>query len=99
MGQLEYTRSILMEIEERIKAIIDHIRPYINGDGGDIEFVSYQDGIVTIRMLGACVGCSMIDTTVNEGIKGWIMDEIEEVKDVVLQQDYPDFDMSFDQYY
>ena len=32
-----------MEIEERIKAIIDHIRPYINGDGGDIEFVSYQD--------------------------------------------------------
>ena len=41
----------------------------------------------------------MIDTTVNEGIKGWIMDEIEEVKDVVLQQDYPDFDMSFDQYY
>ena len=88
-----------MEIEERIKAIIDHIRPYINGDGGDIEFVSYQDGIVTIRMLWACVGCSMIDTTVNEGIKGWIMDEIEEVKDVVLQQDYPDFDMSFDQYY
>ena len=88
-----------MEIEERIKAIIDHIRPYINGDGGDIEFVSYQDGIVTIRMLGACVGFSMIDTTVNEGIKGWIMDEIEEVKDVVLQQDYPDFDMSFDQYY
>ena len=88
-----------MEIEERIKAIIDHIRPYINGDGGDIEFVSYQDGIVTMRMLGACVCCSMIDTTVNEGIKGWIMDEIEEVKDVVLQQDYPDFDMSFDQYY
>ncbi|MGN1398705.1 MAG: NifU family protein [Erysipelotrichaceae bacterium] len=88
-----------MDTEEKIKTIIDHIRPYINGDGGDIEFVSYLDGIVTIRMLGACVGCSMIDTTVNEGIKGWIMDEIEEVKDVVVEQNFPDFEMNYQDFY
>lgn len=79
-----------MEAEEKIKKIIEHIRPYINADGGDLEFESYIDNIVTVKMTGACVGCSMIDTTLNDGIKGWIIDEVPEVKDVVLQQGYYD---------
>ncbi len=77
-----------MEAEEKIKKIIEHIRPYINADGGDLEFVSYVDNIVTVKLTGACVGCSMIDTTLNDGIKGWILDEVPEVKDVVLQQEF-----------
>ena len=79
-----------METEEKIKKIVEHIRPYINADGGDLEFVSYIDNIVTVNLTGACVGCSMIDTTLNDGIKGWIMDEVPEVKDVVLHQSYYD---------
>ena len=70
-----------------IKKIISHLRPYIMGDGGDIEFVSYEDNIVYIRLLGACVGCSLIDTTLNNGIKNWIMEEVPTVKDVVMVQD------------
>ncbi|MBQ3384658.1 MAG: NifU family protein [Erysipelotrichaceae bacterium] len=73
-----------------IKKIISHLRPYIMGDGGDIEFVSYEDNIVYIRLLGACVGCSLIDTTLNNGIKNWIMEEIPEVKDVLMVQDVMD---------
>lgn len=79
------------ETIEKIRTIIDHIRPWIQGDGGDLEFISYENNIVTIKLTGACIGCAAIDTTLNDGIKSWIMDEVLEVKDVVLQQDAPDF--------
>ncbi len=89
-----------MEAEEKIKKIVEHIRPYINADGGDLEFVSYIDNVVTVNLTGACVGCSMIDTTLNDGIKGWIMDEVPEVKDVVLHQSYFDsMGNGFDAYF
>ena len=52
-----------------IKKTIKKIRPYINSDGGDLEFVKFEDGIVYIRLLGACVGCSSADTTVKGGSK------------------------------
>ena len=75
------------EIFDTVRSIINHIRPYIIGDGGDIDLVSVKEGIVTIRLLGACVGCSMIDVTLNQGIKNWIIEEVPEIKDVVLLQE------------
>ena len=89
----ENTENKITETDERerlIKKIISHLRPYIMGDGGDIEFVSLEDDIVYIRLLGACVGCSMIDVTLNNGIKNWIMEEVPSVKDVVMVQDVMD---------
>lgn len=84
------------ETINQVKTIIDHIRPWIQGDGGDLQFVSYQDGIVTVKLTGACVGCSLIDTTLNDGIKSWILDEVADVKDVVLQQDEVDMSAYYD---
>ena len=52
-----------------IKKTIKKIRPYINSDGGDLEFVKFEDGIVYVRLLGACAGCSMIDITLKDGIE------------------------------
>ena len=75
-----------MDNETKIKEIIDRIRPYILADGGDLQFVEYKNKIVTISLTGACLGCSMIDTTLNDGIKQWIIDEVSEVQDVVLLQ-------------
>ncbi len=89
----ENTENKITETDEReglVKKIISHLRPYIMGDGGDIEFVSLEDDIVYIRLLGACVGCSMIDVTLNNGIKNWIMEEVPSVKDVVMVQDVMD---------
>ena len=89
----ENTENKIAETDEReglVKKIISHLRPYIMGDGGDIEFVSLEDDIVYIRLLGACVGCSMIDVTLNNGIKNWIMEEVPSVKDVVMVQDVMD---------
>ena len=75
------------EREAHVKKIISHLRPYIMGDGGDIEFVSLENDIVYIRLLGACVGCSMIDVTLNNGIKNWIMEEVPTIQDVIMVQD------------
>jgi len=80
-----------MDLETHVKQIIDHVRPYLLADGGDIELDKIENNIVYVKMSGACIGCSMIDTTLNDGIKQWIMDEIPEINDVVLSQELPDF--------
>ena len=74
---------IEMNTEEKIKGIINKIRPYLIGDGGDIEFVKYEDGILYIKMLGACAGCAPIDYTLKDGIEMAIKEEVPEVKEVV----------------
>ena len=73
----------MKEIEEKIIEIIDAIRPYLINDGGDIEFVKFEDGIVYVKMMGACAGCSMIDITLKDGLEFTLKEELPEVKEVV----------------
>jgi len=72
-----------MTEEEKIKEIIDKLRPFLVSDGGNIEFVKYDNNIVYIKMLGACAGCELIDITIKEGIEGAIQEEIPNVKKVI----------------
>ena len=72
-----------MTDEEKIIDVINKIRPYIIGDGGDIEFKEYKDNIVYIKMMGACAGCSLIDYTLKDGIFTAIKEEVPSVIDVV----------------
>ena len=69
-------------IELKIISIIDKIRPFIISDGGNIEFVKYEDNIVYIDLTGACKDCSMIDVTLKDGIEEIIINDIPEVKEV-----------------
>lgn len=73
----------MKEIEKKIIEILDMLRPFLINDGGDLEFIKYEDGVVYIRMLGACAGCYMLDNTLKDGIEAAIMEEIPEVKEVV----------------
>lgn len=73
-----------MSKEQQIIDTINKIRPYINRDGGDVEFVSFDDGIVTVKMLGACVGCAVVDQTVYYGIEALLMEEVPGVTSVKL---------------
>ncbi len=73
--------------EKRIKEIIDSIRPYLVGDGGDIEYVKYEDNIVYVRLTGACANCSIIDMTLKDGIESTLIEEVPEVKAVINIQD------------
>ena len=71
------------EVELKIIAMLDKIRPYLIGEGGDINFIKYENNIVYVKMTGACAGCSLIDVTLNDGIKEMITTEIPEVIDVI----------------
>lgn len=74
-----------MEMEEtktKIIALLDKMRPFLVSDGGNLEFVKYEDNIVYIKLLGACKNCSMIDITLKDGIEEMIITEIPEVKEV-----------------
>lgn len=71
-----------------IQEVLELIRPYIQSDGGDVEFVDLSDdGIVTVRLLGACVGCGMADVTVSQGIEKSLMEEVPGVNGVILATD------------
>lgn len=72
-------------MEAKIKKQLNKIRPYIQMDGGDVEFVSFdtETGLLTIQLSGACVGCPMSQITLQEGIGKTIKQEIPDVKEVV----------------
>lgn len=75
------------ELEELIVDTLDKIRPYIQRDGGDVEFVSIDDqGIVYVKMLGACVGCYAADDTIKLGVEAILMDEIPQVTEVRIYE-------------
>lgn len=71
-------------MEQRIEEVLDKLRPFLINDGGNIEFVKYEDGVCYIRFLGACSGCPMKQMTLNEGIKEALVSEIPEITDVRL---------------
>ncbi len=71
------------ENEEKIRAVIDTLRPFLINDGGNIEFVKYENDIVYIKMIGACSHCEMIDFTLKDGIECAIKDEVPTVKEVI----------------
>ena len=72
-----------METEAKIKEIIDELRPYLMNDGGNIEFVKYEDNVGYIKLSGACADCQMIDLTLKDGIENAIKEEVPEVLEVI----------------
>ncbi len=75
---------IEMEREkEKIIEIINKLKPFLINDGGNIEFVKYEDNIVYIKMMGACANCQMLDVTLKEGIEAAIMSEVKNVRGVI----------------
>ncbi len=76
-----------MTMDNDIKAVIEQdIRPLIKKDGGDIEFVSFVNGVVTIKFLGACVSCPYSFMTLKMGILDRLSEKFPTIKDVVAVQ-------------
>ncbi len=69
-------------IEVRIINLINKIRPFLISDGGNLEFIKYENNIVYVKLLGACAECNMMDITLKDGIEQIIMNEIPEIKEV-----------------
>ncbi|MEG0077286.1 NifU family protein [Anaerorhabdus sp.] len=74
-------------MKEKIIEVLEKIRPYIQRDGGDVEFVSVDEhGVVTVRMLGACADCLSLDATLSDGIEAILLEEVEGVTAVRLEE-------------
>lgn len=71
-------------MRERVEEILNLIRPSLQADGGDVELVDVtEDGIVKVKLTGACGGCPFATLTLKEGIERAIKEEIPEVKEVI----------------
>jgi Fe-S cluster biogenesis protein NfuA len=68
---------------ENVKTVLDQIRPALQADGGDVELVGVKDGIVSVRLTGACGGCPMSTMTLKMGIERLLKQKLPEVKEVV----------------
>ena len=71
-------------LEEQIKTALENVRPSLQADGGDVEFVSVsEDGVVSVKLTGACGCCPMSQMTLKMGIENYLKQEIPEVSSVV----------------
>jgi len=70
-------------MEEKVKQVLDEIRVNLQRDGGDAEFIGIEDGVVKLRLLGACAGCPMSQMTLKHGIERIMKEKIPEVTEVV----------------
>lgn len=71
------------QTKELVIKLIDKVRPYLQRDGGDIEVINVEDGIVYVRMLGACDGCMSLDVTLRQGIETLLLENVPGVIGVI----------------
>ena len=68
---------------ERVKAALDEVRPALQMDGGDVQFLGFDDGVVRVRLLGACGGCPMAAMTLVGFVEERVRQRVPEVRQVV----------------
>ena len=76
---MDNNRRDYNEIVKDIEKVLEKIRPYLNSEGGDIEMLKFEDGIVYVRMMGACVDCGALDSTLTDGVEALLMEYVPEV--------------------
>ena len=70
-------------MRDSVEEVLDKIRPALVRDGGNVELVDVNDGVVTVKLTGACSGCPMSTMTLKMGIEKLLKQEIPEIKEVV----------------
>lgn len=71
------------EVVDRIIAVINKVRPYLQNDGGDVKFNRFENGVVYVSLIGACSNCPMAIMTLQDGIESALISEIPEVIKVI----------------
>jgi Fe-S cluster biogenesis protein NfuA len=70
-------------MKDKVEAVLAKVRPALQADGGDVELIAVEDGVVKVRLQGACYGCPMAQLTLKNGIERTLRAEIPEIKQVV----------------
>jgi Fe-S cluster biogenesis protein NfuA len=66
-------------IENRVQKALDELRPNLQADGGDVQFVAVEKGVVKVKLKGACAGCPMSSMTVQWGIENFLKKKVPEI--------------------
>ena len=66
-------------VEDKVQKVIQELRPNLQADGGDIELLGVEDGIVKVKLKGACAGCPMSTMTVKWGVENFLKKKIPEI--------------------
>jgi len=70
-------------VRDKVEEVLNRIRPSLHADGGDVELVDVKDGVVSVKLTGACAGCPMSTLTLKNGIERLLKEEISGIKEVV----------------
>jgi len=70
-------------MKEKVEEALNKVRPALVADGGNVELVDVEDGVVKVKLTGACAGCPMSQMTLKMGIERFLKKEIPEIKEVV----------------
>ena len=70
-------------MREKIESVLDMVRPALNADGGNVELVDVQDGVVKVRLTGACGSCPMSTMTLRQGVERVLRAEVPEIKELI----------------
>jgi len=70
-------------MREKVEAALAKVRPSLLADGGDVQLIDVKDGVVTLRLTGACGGCPMATMTLRNGIERVLKEQVPEVKKVL----------------
>ena len=81
---IEYKRRQEVElVRAKVEEILNNIRPSLQADGGDVELVDVKEGVVSLKLTGACAGCPMSAMTLKNGIERTLKQEIPDIKEVI----------------
>jgi Fe-S cluster biogenesis protein NfuA len=75
-------RTSVSDTQKLVEQALEKIRPMLQRDGGDIELVEVTDGVVKVRLTGACKGCPMSQMTLKQGVEKLLMKEVPGLKEV-----------------
>ena len=71
-------------VKERVESAVEDLRPSLRADGGDVQLVEItKEGVVKVRLVGACSGCMMSQVTLKSGIERYLKQQVPEVKEVI----------------
>ena len=70
-------------MREKVEAALEQIRPALQRDGGNVELVDVSEGVVKVRLTGACAGCPMSTMTLQHGIERVLKEQLPEIKEVI----------------
>ena len=75
----EVVKKVKETIENRVQKVLQEVRPNLQADGGDIEFLGVENGVVKVKLKGACAGCPMSTMTIQWGVENYLKKKIPEI--------------------